>query len=48
VETRRNYATDISLLLEDAMIYDNPHALVICHYKRDKALCPPRRRRAEG
>ena len=24
---------------EDAMIYDNPHALVICHYKRDKALC---------
>ncbi len=21
------------------MIYDNPHALVICHYKRDKALC---------
>ncbi|HUZ25273.1 MAG TPA: hypothetical protein VMV07_16075 [Streptosporangiaceae bacterium] len=24
---------------EDAMIYDNPHALVICHYKREKALC---------
>ena len=24
---------------EDAMIYDNPHALVLCHYKRDKALC---------
>jgi hypothetical protein len=24
---------------EDAMIYDNPRALVICHYKRDKALC---------
>jgi hypothetical protein len=23
----------------DAMIYDNPRALVICHYKRDKALC---------
>jgi hypothetical protein len=21
------------------MIYDNPHALAICHYKRDKALC---------
>jgi len=24
---------------EDAMIYHNPHALVLCHYKRDKALC---------
>ena len=24
---------------EDAIIYDNPHALVLCHYKRDKALC---------
>src|SRR5208282_1606961 len=24
---------------EDAMIYDNPHALVLCHYKRDRALC---------
>jgi hypothetical protein len=24
---------------EDAMIYDNPHALVLCHYKREKALC---------
>jgi hypothetical protein len=24
---------------EDAMIYDNPQALVLCHYKRDKALC---------
>jgi integrase len=24
---------------EDAMIYDNPHALVLCHHKRDKALC---------
>ncbi len=24
---------------EDAMIYDNPHALVLCHYKHDKALC---------
>jgi hypothetical protein len=24
---------------EDAMIYDNPHALVLCHYKRDKTLC---------
>jgi hypothetical protein len=24
---------------EDALIYDNPHALVLCHYKRDKALC---------
>lgn len=21
------------------MIYDNPHALVLCHHKRDKALC---------
>ena len=21
------------------MIYDNPHALVLCHYKRDRALC---------
>jgi hypothetical protein len=27
------------LKIEDAMIYDNPHALVICHYKREKALC---------
>ena len=24
---------------EDAMIYDNPHALVLCHYKRSNALC---------
>lgn len=24
---------------ENAMIYDNPHALVLCHYKRDRALC---------
>jgi DNA invertase Pin-like site-specific DNA recombinase len=24
---------------EDAMIYDNPHALGLCHYKRDRALC---------
>ena len=24
---------------EDAMLYDNPHALVLCHYKRDRALC---------
>jgi hypothetical protein len=24
---------------EDAMIYDNPHALVPCHYKRSQALC---------
>jgi len=24
---------------EDAMIYDNPHALLLCHYKRDRALC---------
>jgi hypothetical protein len=24
---------------EDAMVYDNPHALVLCHYKRDRALC---------
>ena len=21
------------------MIYDNPHAFVLCHYKRDRALC---------
>jgi hypothetical protein len=21
------------------LIYDNPHALVLCHYKRDRALC---------
>jgi hypothetical protein len=24
---------------EDAMIYDNPHALVLCHYKQEGALC---------
>jgi len=24
---------------EDATVYDNPHALVLCHYKRDRALC---------
>jgi integrase len=24
---------------QDAMIYDNPRALVLCHYKRDRALC---------
>ncbi|MGH3889414.1 MAG: hypothetical protein ACRDSZ_23115 [Pseudonocardiaceae bacterium] len=24
---------------EDAMIYDNPQALLLCHYKRDQALC---------
>ncbi|MFI0469677.1 hypothetical protein ACH347_36895 [Saccharopolyspora sp. 5N102] len=24
---------------EDAMIYDNPHALLLCHYKRAHALC---------
>jgi hypothetical protein len=24
---------------QDAMVYDNPHALVLCHYKRDRALC---------
>lgn len=24
---------------EDAMLYDNPNALLLCHYKRDKALC---------
>lgn len=24
---------------EDALVYDNPGALVLCHYKRDKALC---------
>ena len=27
---------------EDAMIYDNPHALVLCHYKRDTGPLPPR------
>jgi integrase len=24
---------------EDAMIYDNPNALILCHYKPDRALC---------
>jgi hypothetical protein len=24
---------------EAAMIYDNPHALGLCHYKRNQALC---------
>jgi hypothetical protein len=24
---------------EDALIYDNPHALILCHYKRGRALC---------
>ncbi|MGM1064179.1 hypothetical protein [Saccharothrix sp. Mg75] len=24
---------------EDAMLYDNPHALLLCHYKRATALC---------
>ena len=24
---------------ENAMIYDNPQALLLCHYKRDQALC---------
>ncbi|QRY48795.1 hypothetical protein JVX93_23630 [Mycolicibacterium boenickei] len=24
---------------EDAMIYDNPHSLLLCHYKRAQALC---------
>ena len=24
---------------EDAMIYDYPRALVLCHYKGDRALC---------
>lgn len=24
---------------EDAVIFDNPHALVLCHYKADRALC---------
>jgi hypothetical protein len=24
---------------EDAMLYDNPHALLLCDYKRDRALC---------
>lgn len=24
---------------EDARIYDNPHALLLCHYKRAQALC---------
>ena len=38
--TRLTLASARKLLKnEDAMIYDNPHALVLCHYKRDKALC---------
>ena len=24
---------------EDAMLYDNPNALLLCHYKRERALC---------
>ncbi len=24
---------------EDAMLYDNPHSLLLCHYKRERALC---------
>lgn len=24
---------------EDAMLYDNPHSLLLCHYKRAQALC---------
>lgn len=24
---------------EDAVIFDNPQALLLCHYKRDQALC---------
>ncbi|MFF1497351.1 hypothetical protein [Streptomyces sp. NPDC058304] len=24
---------------EDAMIYDNPQAFLLCHYKREQALC---------
>ncbi|RSN60584.1 hypothetical protein DMH01_14890 [Amycolatopsis sp. WAC 04182] len=27
------------LVNEDAIIYDNPHALLLCHYKRGTALC---------
>ncbi|WP_410585400.1 integrase [Amycolatopsis sp. lyj-108] len=27
------------LVNEDSMIYDNPHALLLCHYKRATALC---------
>src|SRR5262249_14463917 len=27
------------LMTEDAMIYDNPHALGLCHHKGDRALC---------
>ncbi|MGP3941875.1 hypothetical protein [Streptomyces sp. 6N106] len=24
---------------EDALVYDNPHALLLCHYRREQALC---------
>ncbi|MFI0219374.1 hypothetical protein [Streptomyces lydicus] len=24
---------------DDALIYDNPQALLLCHYKREQALC---------
>ncbi|MFF4948952.1 integrase [Streptomyces chattanoogensis] len=24
---------------EDALLYDNPHALLLCHYRREQALC---------
>ena len=24
---------------DDAMLYDNPQALLLCHYKREQALC---------
>ncbi|HEU5473771.1 MAG TPA: integrase [Actinophytocola sp.] len=27
------------LVNEDAMIYDNPQAFLLCHYKREQALC---------
>jgi hypothetical protein len=27
------------LASQNAMIYDNPQALLLCHYKRDQALC---------
>ncbi|MEU5547520.1 hypothetical protein AB0G85_35020 [Streptomyces sioyaensis] len=24
---------------EDALLYDNPHVLLLCHYRREQALC---------
>jgi hypothetical protein len=38
-ETRHRASARKLLKDDDAMIYGNPHALVLCHYKRDRALC---------